>query len=176
MKINVYSIIRCHWRTLSRADTGKISASDIFLFYVLPAAAGLIAYIFCFTVKTDVYNVSITFFGIFIALLLNIQVAMFAIFQRKWDDPEDERLAKLQRARLAVRRKLLEELNANISYLMVVSSVSLIVFLGFFVADSGSGINPAIGVILYSHFILTFLMVVKRAHALFQKEYSDNLT
>jgi hypothetical protein len=33
------------------------------------------------------------------------------------------------------------------------------------------GWAPAISIVIYVHFICTLLMVVKRAHALFQREY-----
>lgn len=112
------------------------------------------------------------FFGIFVALLLNIQVAMFSIFQRKWSVPPDQRQANALAIENDIRRKLLSELNSNISYLMLVSCVALIFFLVFHVLQMKAGFAPAFALGLYSHFILTFVMIIKRAHALFQKEYA----
>ncbi|MET3725868.1 hypothetical protein [Sphingomonas trueperi] len=174
MKINVTSIIRDHWATLYDAQSNRTNFVDVIVFYGAPIAAGAIAYFLSFKVKPEGYNVSITFFGIFLALLLNIQVAIFAIFQRKWDEPSDKRQADAQRMDLADRRKLLGELNSNISYLTIVSCIALIAFLIFYVAELKEGLWPAIAVVLYSHFILTFVMIVKRSHALFQKEYRDS--
>jgi len=174
MKINILPIVRDHLTTLYDANSNRTKLTDILIFYIIPLAAGAIAFTLNFKVKADSYNVSITFFGIFLALLLNIQVAIFGIFQRKWDAPLDQIKAQEQTKLRIERRKLLSELNTNISYLTVVSSVALVAFLIFYVAELDEGLSPAVAVILYSHFILTFMMIVKRSHALFQKEYTDD--
>lgn len=174
MKISVGSILRDHWATLYDARSNRTNYVDIFVFYGVPIAGAIAAYSLGFKLKPDGYNVSITFFGIFLALLLNIQVAIFSIFLRKWDEPKDARLAEKQKQETSDRRKLLSELNANISYLTIVSSIALVAFLIFFVCEYKSGIAPAIALAIYLHFILTFVMIVKRAHALFQKEYRDS--
>ena len=174
MKINVTSIIREHWATLYNARSNKIAWIDVAVFYGVPLIAALCGYATGFSVKSEAYNVSITFFGIFLALLLNIQVAIFGIFQRKWEPIVDKRQSDRQKASLADRRLLLLELNSNISYLTFVSCVALICFLVFYVAEWKSGVAPATAIALYTHFLLTFLMIVKRSHALFQREYLDN--
>lgn len=135
---------------------------------------GVFSYFMSIRLEKDVYNVSITFFGIFLALLLNLQVAIFAIFQRKWALPEDVRLREIQKGELRDRRKLLSELNANISYLTIVSCISLATMLIFYVRQMVSGWQPALTAALYAHFLLTLLMIIKRSHALFQKEYRDS--
>jgi ABC-type multidrug transport system permease subunit len=174
MKVNVIGIVRDHLSTLRDARSNRMDYGDVLIFYGVPIASAAAAYFLKFSLKTDAYNVSITFFGIFLALLLNIQVAIFSIFQRKWVEPVDKRLAEKQKAVLEERRSLLGELNSNISYLTVVSSVALVSIFVFFVAGWTSGAGPAVVLALYSHFMLTFIMIIKRAHALFQKEYRDS--
>jgi len=174
VKINVASIVRDHWATLYDVRSNRTNYTDVIVFYVLPILLGATAYTLSFKIKIDFYNVSITFFGIFLALLLNIQVAIFGIFQRKWETPNDDRQADTQRSELIDRRKLLSELNSNISYLTVVSCTALVVFIVFYVSENKEGVCPAISVTLYAHFILTFVMIAKRSHALFQKEYRDS--
>lgn len=173
MKIDVTSIILEHWRTLYDARQHRVAYGDIFIFYVVPMAAAAAALWFGLQVKLDHYNASITFFGIFLALLLNIQVAIFSIFQRKWQKPPDGRQDQIQSQQLEDRRRLLGELNTNIAYLTVFSSFALVLFLAFYVCGLTNGLAPAIAMFLYLHFLLTFLMVIKRSHALFQKEYRD---
>src|SRR5689334_16067667 len=131
MKINPTAIIRDHLGTLHNAKTGKLSILDVFVFYALPLAAGLAAYLFHLCVDRDVYNVSITFYGIFVALLLNIQVAIFSILQRKRQPSQDRRISQEQRERENLRRKLLSEVNANISYLVFFCCIALCAFLLF---------------------------------------------
>jgi hydrogenase-4 membrane subunit HyfE len=174
MKIDVSSIVRDHIDTLYDARSNRKSKLDLLVFYGIPVVISFCAYYSEFKVTKDVYNVSITFFGIFIALLLNIQVAMFSIFQRKWDVPNDERMAQIQRDTLEDRKQILTELNANISYLILVSCCALVAVLIFYVQNWNSGIAPVVALFFYGHFILTLVMIVKRSHALFQKEYRDS--
>lgn len=174
MKIDVSSIVRDHFDTLYDNRNSRASIVDIVMFYAVPAIAAGFAYCVGLKLKADAYNISITFFGIFIALILNIQVAMFAIFQRKWEIPSDKRLASSMADTLADRKKLLIELNANLSYLILVCCVALVLSLLSFIKSFDTCVIPAVMVFLYAHFLLTLLMVVKRAHALFHKEYRDS--
>lgn len=175
MKINPTAILRDHFHTLRDARTGKISIVDIFIFYILPVALGLLTCARDTSVNRDVYNLSITFYGIFVALLLNIQVAIFAILQRKRDPAAGRKAVEQQRKKLELRRELLAEVNANISYLVLFSCVSLFVFLSFFMLSDEFTFSPAFTWSIYIHFFLVLLMIVKRSHALFQSEYGDDV-
>lgn len=174
MKINVSSVVRDHLRTLRNAESNSVNHADLIVFYGIPITTAIAAFFARFDITIDGYSVSITFFGIFLALLLNIQVAIFGIFQRKWDTPSDPRLAQIQAQKLADRRVLLGELNSNISYLTLVSCLGLSAVLMFYVFKMQNGFGPAFLVFTYVHFILTFIMIIKRSHALFQKEYRDS--
>jgi hydrogenase-4 membrane subunit HyfE len=173
MKIGVSRIVIDHLNTLRNAETGRIALFDLVIFFLLPIFGGLASLLLRGSVTDEFYNVSITFFGIFIALLLNVQVAIFGIFLRKWDSPRDDRLAEIKLSKLVQRNLLLKEVNANISYLILTSCLALVFFLIMFSKDYETGIYPALSVVLYCHFMLTLLMVVKRSHALFQREYID---
>lgn len=174
MKINVSSIVRDHFETLYDSRSNRASFSDVVIFYVAPVVAAIFSYYFKVNLDSDAYNISVTFFGIFIALMLNIQVAIFSIFQRKWELPSDERVANSIVNALADRKKLLMELNANLSYIILVCCVALVISLFSYIKSFNNCVIPAMMVFLYAHFLLTLLMVVKRAHALFHKEYRDS--
>lgn len=171
MKVDTNQIIRDHIATLRDDRSGRTSKADILTFYLVPVLTGCAAYWMRFKVSGDVYNVSITFFGIFVALLLNLQVAAFGVFQRKWDVPSDQNLKEAQERTLKIRRNLLGQINANVSYLVLISCGAIVLFLVFFAMHWKCGLAPAIGVIVYCHFLLTLLMVVKRSHAIFRREY-----
>lgn len=171
MKLDVQSIVRDHCLTLTEGQSAKASVCDFLTFLGLPLMIVIFAGQRGFELKADAYNVSITFFGIFIALLLNIQVAIFAIFQRKWTVSADPIEARVQQGIIDVRRQLLGQLNANLSYLVLVCCAALVLSLCAYVSEWKRGIAPAAIAFLYGHFVLTLLMVVKRSHALFQQEY-----
>ena len=175
MKIDVRYIFRDHLRTLRNAETRRASVFDILLFYFLPTALAVLVYYKGVDLKkVDAYNVSITFFGIFIALLLNIQVAIFSILQRKWSPPIDDGIRPYQDEKFKNRQTLLAELNANLSYLILVCCIALFSALTFFVREWSAGLGPAVMTFLYVHFLFTLVMIVKRSHALFQSEYSEH--
>jgi hypothetical protein len=174
MKINVSGIVRDHFGTLRDARSGSVSLGDIITFFVVPLAFGITAYVLRVCVVKDVYNVSITFFGIFIALLLNIQVAIFGILQRKWEPPSDKKMLEVQRAKREERRVLMSELNANVSYLVLFCCAVLVWFVMLFMSQRTGTIWSAVSIVMYVHFVLTLIMVVKRSHALFQREYHDD--
>ncbi|WP_448140249.1 hypothetical protein [Sphingopyxis fribergensis] len=174
MKINILSIVKDHWSTLYDARSNSRSLTDVIVFYGVPTATSIAAWNYGFSSNQNIYNVSITFFGIFVALLLNIQVAIFGIFQRKWEYSDDERIEKLQKEVIRDRRRLLIEVNINLSYLIVICCAALFISLLSFVQEYDKGAVPALMIFLYTHFLLTLLMVVKRAHALFHKEYRDS--
>lgn len=151
-----------------------MSFGDITLFIAVPILSGAVAYVENLTFSKDVYNVSVTFYGIFIALVLNIQVAVFAIFQRKRERSGDHRMAEIQDDEAKLKRQLLSELNSNLSYLTLFSCVALSLFMILYMAESATSTWASVSVIIYTHFMLTLLMVVKRSHAIFQQEYSGN--
>ena len=171
MKIDIRPIIEDHLRSIKSNQGNKSPWPDYIIFFVGPVLIGCVAYYFNARFDRDACNASITFFGIFVALLLNIQMAMFAIYQRKLIEPDDDILKRRSIEIAEIRRKLLEELNSNTSYLILICCFSLLIVIASYVFRIENTIISSIIIVLYSHFLLTMLMVVKRAHALFQGEY-----
>lgn len=68
-KIDIIPIIKDHVLTLKDAQTGKMSIVDFFSFYFIPLGAAIFSYNKCQSLDRESYSISITFFGIFIALL-----------------------------------------------------------------------------------------------------------
>ena len=174
-KISVSRILRDHIKTLRASEKDAVSKPDLFLFYGLPLIIAFIVVDFSNpTAETDWNGQALTFFGIFLALLINVQVALFAILQRGRSAQSSSKRANLQAADLELRRALLGEINATISYLNLVCVIALAISLSMSVASVGSRAAVLVLLIFYSHFLLTMLMVLKRSHALFQKEYEKS--
>lgn len=171
MKISVLHIILKHYDTLRDSNSGRVSFVDLSTFIGLPLLLGLLSAFVGLKVGKDFYSLSVTFFGIFIALLLNIQVAVFGVFQRSWSKLSDEILDELRADKISQRRGLLRELNVNVSYLIVVSCVCLVAYIILFSLEYESPYLKIFSIVLYAHFMLSLLMVIKRTHALFQGEY-----
>jgi hypothetical protein len=171
MKANVLHIIQAHLATLKTDGEARYHRPDILLFFILPLLISVMAWAFGGSIEKDTFSVSISVFAIFSALLLNVQIALFSISQRDWRPERDKLSADLQENKLEERRELLAELNTNISYLVVVSCLAVTSFLVFYVVKKTDCIETPVSIWLYAHFFLTLLMIIKRAHALFQKEY-----
>jgi hypothetical protein len=174
VKVNVWQIVVDHLGTLRNSVSKKLSLIDIAIFFGIPLLGASFGYLEGIKTSKDFYNVSITFFGVFVALLLNFQVAAFGIYNRRWSLSEDEKLSHNQTEELEIRRQILKEINVNISYLIVVSIFSILFFLLLYAVEKTGRVVASISWAIYIHFVLTLLMVVKRSHVLFRKEYDEN--
>ncbi len=173
MKIDFRIIVSKHLRTLADAQTGKLSVWDMIVFFAFPLAAGTYVYLEQLKVSKEVHNLSVTFFGIFVALLLNIQVAIFGVYARNPRSPADGLNKAVFDKKIEDRRKILRELNTNISYLTLIGCLALFVMIFLFGRELESPLPSAISVAVFIHFLLTLLMVTKRAFILFDVEYSQ---
>ncbi|MDI6028659.1 hypothetical protein QBK99_21005 [Corticibacterium sp. UT-5YL-CI-8] len=171
IKINVLGIVSGHLRTIRSAESNKFEKDDLIVFFAIPIVGGLTSYYFGITLKNDVFNTSISVFSIFSALLLNVQIALFSIYQRNWGRSNDEIVELMQKEDIGLKKRLLSELNTNISYMVLFSIVSVILFVIFYSFEFAIAFRGPVTVFIYLHFVLTLMMVVKRSHALFQKEY-----
>lgn len=175
MKISLVAVVKGHFSTLRNLDEDRMSRMDLFVFYVFPALIGLFCWYFCVVISASVYSASISVFAIFSALLFSVQVAMYGVFRtdrRKRDDMILER-EEVETAENA--RKLLREINANVSYLIFVSGLAVTTILVCLAADIPKSAEAGALISIYLHFALTVAMVLKRAHEVFDAEYSKPL-
>lgn len=174
MKINVIPIIVNHLRTLHNSGSTDIAAMDIFIFFFLPLIVSLIVCYGGHYIDKDTFSASISVFSIFAALLFSVQVAIFGVLQRDWGRNEGNTLDLPDSDKIRHRRELLRELNTNISYLIIISCASVIIYLLLYSINEKSMIGTALSVWIFCHFILTLIMVIKRAYLIFDEEYSHD--
>lgn len=171
MKFSVYQIVRAHLLTLREADSNSPSAWELTQFYVFPFIFSSIAFGLCAKLDTEFYSVSVSIFSIFCALLLSVQVALYSILRDRLSLPDDPLEKEIEVRRHREERVLLRELNSNISYLILLSCIGVTIFLIFVAVDAYEVAQSAFFLYFYSHFFLTVLMVLKRAHAVFDIQY-----
>lgn len=175
MKISLRSILQAHWATLRNVGDTKASRFDIAVFYGVPAVGAMTTYYFEVTLSPEVYSASISVFAIFSALLFSVQVAMYGVFRADRKTTNDAILNKDERCTAEETRKLLREVNANVSYLILLSCLAVTVIVSFVAAPIPSRLELAALIFLYLHFLLTVFMVLKRAHEVFDAEYATPL-
>ena len=162
-KINVLPIIKDHLNTLRDNRTQKVSITDLFMFFAVPAVAAAALVWRDFSVDSDVRNVIGLSMAVFVGLLFNVLLVIYDVVSRR--DTQD--LASVR------RREFLKEVYANLAFsiLIAVGSLLLLVATAF---TSTLATRVLSGIIFYlaGMFVLTLLMVLKRLHGLFTDQFS----
>lgn len=171
MKIWVFGIAKGHILSLSSSDTGKISYADIFVFYIIPIIFGWGASLAKISVNPGFFGISISVFSVFSALLLSAQIAIFGIYSRSWEPKNNRKENEFQTKNRNSRNLLIKEVNYNISYLILLSIISLFVFSAMYLFTACGSVAIFTSSAIYVHFSLTMIMVIKRTHSLFSREY-----
>jgi hypothetical protein len=173
VKINVWHIIASHFATLRNDKTGGLSLVDIGTFYAVPVLIAAAVALHAQRFPDAFYGLAISVFSIFAALLFSVQIALFSILQRDMrvkSLPEAKAKTALER-RIEQRRDLMREVNANISYLILVACLGVAMLLAFSLTVHLATLRSAVSSYLVSHFVLTVLLVIARVHTLFDEEY-----
>lgn len=171
MRFSIWPIVRDHVRTLASSGQDRNCTYLFAVFAVVPVFSGAAYYFFGSPLRNGFYALTLTFFGIFLALMMNLQVAIFSVFQRKWSESGDLIMKEVLSERLKGRTALLTELNSNISYLSVISCVAIALSVFLSLIGSEHSLGSAFTICIYVHFLITLLVVLNRAHVLFKKEY-----
>lgn len=170
-KLSPVVIFQAHLATLRNDVTGRISIIDWLTFYGVPFVAGFITFLLGQRVTNEVFNGSASIFGIFVGLLLNVQVAIFSIFQRRPERSPDPAAQAVFDKQFKRRATVLRALNANVAYLILICSFAIAACITFLGLAQNSALFTGILILMYLHVILSLLMVVKRAFVLFDAEY-----
>lgn len=173
-KINVLVIVQDHLATLYNDGTGKFSFVDFSLFYVVPLALGGL-YFYCpFTLPKEVNGALIAVFSVFGALLFSAQMALYGLSPKNPKKGKDSTSNMREIKRFERDRKFFADVNYNVSYLILLSVISLLIFVAMMITKFSGRVEGAILVALVSHFFLTLLMLVKRTHIAFSSKYNDS--
>ncbi len=180
-KINITNIVKGHLSTLNNANTGKVSAIDIFTFYLLPIFLSIVFYIFSLDLTKELVNIIVTAGSIFTGLLLNL---LILVYDQKGKLPDvDTKNSKWKEIQL--RHRILKETYFNIAYatlvslLLVLFSVLQIVFKDTLINiqslnikdfDLSVALTSPIIIFLGVHLVLTLLMILKRIFTLLTTE------
>jgi len=172
-KINIIIVVKDHLSTLYDDRTGKFSLSDVAFFFLLPVVLGVLYFLFPFTLPAEINGALIAVFSVFAALLFSAQMALYGLSPREPAKSVDKTSRAQEEERFRRDRKFFADVNYNVSYLILLSCVSLLVFVGMMGFSLSDPIEGALLVALVSHFFLTLLMLIKRTHIAFSSKYKD---
>ena len=119
-KINITEICQKHINTLCDAKTGKISKSDLFLFFGVPLIISfLLTFLLSPVINADLQAIFATVFSIFTALLLSLLVLLYTMSSSKEESNDIDKDKK------NIFHEVLNETLSSISFLILVSIFSL---------------------------------------------------
>jgi len=174
-KINITKIIKDHWNTLYNYRTNRFSVADLLQLFVVPTILGTTFALFVpgtVPINSNFFNAALTSLSIFAGLLVNVIVLIYDAIQKT--------VKNNQSTNNNVRIKFLGELSANISFTIVLSIISIAVFLvissvnvdemsTIISNETRKVINRVVSSIVYSIvliFLSHLLLVVKRIYHL----------
>lgn len=169
-KINVWIILRRHFSSLIERDDNRLPITDTFIFYLFPLLCAWITSLDVEKIDRDIYSAAISTYSIFAALLLSVQMALFSIFLRQGNSLKGKQ-SKEEEDRIAERRRLIRELNANVSFLILLSVIAASLSLAFMLMKFPDKIEVFVSAGLFIHFGTVVLLVIKRTYILFDREY-----
>lgn len=167
-KIDIRPIVRSHFSTLRAFDSARVSKIDVGIFYILPAVpAGL----FCFfgsTLNMGAFSNSVlAVFSVVLGLSLAFLALLFSQKEATKADLEvEEDVARIAHLDRVIRT--ISEVFYSTNYTILICAITMTAILASQLFDSGNARwFGAILTYFLSHFVLTFLMIIKRVHILF---------
>lgn len=172
-KINIAVIFVDHLSTLYSDKTGKLSWLDVCFFYIVPTLLAVCFFFFPFKLPVGIETALIAVFSVFGALLFSAQIALYGLSPKSPKKSDDDTTQALENKRYKNERKFFSDVNFNVSYLILLSCLSLVVFLGLLVMNASAKTEGAFIVGIVLHFFLTLIMLIKRTHVAFASKYLD---
>lgn len=169
-KIDITPIVAEHIRTLRDYRTGKVSYSDLALFFGLPAAMGTAAAWKGLQLRAIAVTGVLTASALFVALLMNLLVVVLTYLRATKGDPTDQLLQ--------LRKTLLSEVAVNLSFsiLMAISLVGTALAGLFGLADNNPDLKvgrlpSSILIAGACALLLVLLMILRRIFLLIRNEF-----
>lgn len=155
----------------------------MFLFLILPAITSCVLVFTKVVLNDGLGNALITSFSIFSALLFNLLLLVYDI-SGKSTDPSKASNDPVEKKRADRRRSLLKEIYINVSFSILVATISvvalLIHFLKIDMCDLANietcritWLLPSIIYYLSIQFLLTLFMILKRVYILLAQAFED---
>ncbi|MEO0727868.1 MAG: hypothetical protein AAFZ63_25205 [Bacteroidota bacterium] len=164
-KISVIRIVRDHFGTIVHAQTGKAGPADYVAFLILPMLLSILFVSIGFDVNGDSIETIVGSLAIFVGLLFNALVILIDVARKA--DKDD-----------TMRKEIIREITANISFSIFLSFVTIFIMLLGFLPDktTPNWASVAINIVsffLLAEFMMIFLMVLKRTYLIFDTELAS---
>lgn len=170
-RINVSSILRDHLQTLKSGPDKRLRKPEAFCFFIVPLLLSLVDLSFGWRMNDGVVNLTITVFSILAGFLINLLVLLYSIAQKK---AAEQGLSNeldghpSPDAQQALSETVQQSL-ANIAFAILLSVliVVVLIFASSFESEGAARLYvTSVIIFLATHFIVTFMMILKRIYIL----------
>ncbi|WP_042723140.1 hypothetical protein [Flavobacterium sp. B17] len=172
-RINIYKIIKAHYKSLKNLNGNGITFSDIVLFIAIPLFTSTYIGYENISIKSQISNL-VTALSILAGFLFNL----LAIIHNSLGKIKEENRTQISQDN-SLKLKFANEIHANISYniLIAIINVVLLVLYGLNIEFPNKEVNNfflislnSICVFFMIHFLFTLLMILNRIYILLDKE------
>lgn len=163
-KFSVGNIVKDHFRTLRSFRTEKIELSSVSINFVLPAIVATIFVYFELMIRNTEFDVILTAFSVFAALLLNLMILLYSVLNRE-SEKKDEQKNK-------IKMRVLKETYSNIEFSVLTSVIIIVIILLMLFIPYYFYFDLTASFIVYFLifvFITTLFMVLKRMHSIMSR-------
>lgn len=160
-KINIFSIVFDHIKTLRNNRTQKFSWTDGLIFFGLPLVVASVLVFFDKTVDEDARNI----FGITLSVLAGLLFNMLLLVHNITKGFEHDTV---------VRQRYVKEVYFNLAFSVSVAILTLVILVTtvFLAGEVARWLSGAV-FYLSSVFVLTLIMVLRRLHILFSDQFGS---
>jgi hypothetical protein len=167
-KVDIRPIISDQAATLRDHGTGKISATDITLFFILPIAVAAFSIWAGARIRASAVSAILTASAIFIGLLPNLLILVLTFLMNTKGDQSD--------ASLHLRKRFMREISTHVSFCFVLSLVlASVATIALILLDKDDlPVGPVLAVLLVAGsvaLLLALLMLIRRMHVLVSTEF-----
>ena len=176
-KFSNLQIIKDHIRTLKLYNSEATDRISILLNFFIPFFLAITFLYFHNFLIPSIITVLITVLSIFIALLLNLLFLMYSILSRRLQGGDKEASSKdesVHSIENKVRIRLLKETYYNVQFSVLSCIYALIAIILYVLLPTELYLDLFLGFVVYYFlfvFIVTLLMILKRTHTLFSREF-----
>ncbi len=175
-KLNIFGIVYAHFASFLDGSIWQ-KAKDICIFILIPIIFSYLFWAYKGNLSPELRNLFVTVFSIFSALLFSAQIGLFALRRPKTEKNLGDIEENLRKNQDDEFNRFLKEFSANTSYLILISTFALFLFVIEFIVDpDGNASNytlllDAAIIFISFHFFLTLLMVLKRFFVAYEASY-----
>ncbi|AZB33769.1 hypothetical protein [Chryseobacterium bernardetii] len=168
-RINIYKIIKAHYKSLSSLNGNGISFPDIILFIIVPSTISV-----CLTYKNISIQPQISSLTTALSILAGFLFNLLAIIQNALTKIKDDVKNQILDSN-SLKVRFANEIHANISYNILIAIITFVILViyGLNLGLINQPLNILLNSICYFlliHFFLTLLMILNRIYILLDKD------